>query len=52
MQTRAILERLIGFDTISHKPNMALMDYVRGLLAAAGIASVRVPDPAGGKANL
>ena len=49
---RQILERLIGFDTISHKPNMALMDYVRGLLDAAGIASVLLPDPAGGKANL
>ena len=52
MDARAILERLIGFDTISHKPNMALIDYVRGLLDGAGIASVLLPDPAGGKANL
>jgi len=43
---------LIGFDTVSHRPNMALIDYVRGVLDAAGIASVLLPDPAGGKANL
>lgn len=49
---RDILERLMGFDTVSSKPNIALMDYVRDLLAGAGIGSVLIPDPAGGKANL
>ena len=52
MDTRTILERLVAFDTVSAKPNRALMDYVRGLLAEAGIESVLIPDPTGGKANL
>ncbi len=51
-RTREILARLIGFDTVSSNPNMALMDYVQGVLAGAGIASTLLPDPAGGKANL
>lgn len=50
--TREILTRLIGFDTVSSNPNMALMDYVAGLLAQYGIAATLIPDPAGGKANL
>ncbi len=49
---RAILERLIGFDTVSSNPNMDLMLYVQDLLAEAGITAVLIPDPAGGKANL
>ena len=49
---RDILERLMAFDTVSSRPNRALMDYVAELLAGAGIASVLVPDAGGGKANL
>ena len=52
MQTRALLDRLIGFETISHLPNRALIDWVQGLLAGAGIASVLIPDASGHKANL
>ncbi|MGB8814543.1 MAG: acetylornithine deacetylase [Paracoccaceae bacterium] len=52
MDMRGILERLVAFDTVSSKPNIALMHYVRGLLAEAGIAVVLIPDAAGGKANL
>ena len=51
-RTREIFARLIGFDTVSANPNMALMDYVVGLLAEVGIDSTLIPDPAGGKANL
>ncbi|MBI1172937.1 acetylornithine deacetylase [bacterium] len=51
-QTREILSRLIAFDTVSSRPNLGLMSYVRDLLAAAGVDSVLIPDPAGGKANL
>jgi acetylornithine deacetylase len=51
-RTKEILSRLIGFDTVSSRPNMALMDYVTGLLAEAGIEAALLPDPAGGKANL
>lgn len=49
---RAIFERLMSFDTVSSKPNMALMQYVQGLLAEAGIAATLIPDASGGKANL
>lgn len=49
---REILERLLAFDTVSHRPNMALMDCVRGLLEAAGLQVTLVPDAGGGKANL
>ena len=52
MDTRQILERLIAFDTVSSNPNRALMDFVAGLLAEAGIAARLVPDASGGKANL
>ncbi len=52
MDARSILERLIGFDTVSSNPNMALMHYVRDLLADAGISGVLIPDAGGGKANL
>ncbi len=49
---REILERLLAFDTVSHRPNMALMDYVTGLLEAAGMAVTLLPDAEAGKANL
>jgi acetylornithine deacetylase len=52
MDTRTILERLVAFDTVSAKPNRALMDYVQGVLAEAGIDSTLIPDASGGKANL
>ena len=49
---RAILEGLMGFDTVSSRPNVGLMAYVQGLLADAGIDAVLIPDAGGGKANL
>jgi acetylornithine deacetylase len=49
---REILQRLLAFDTVSHRPNMALMDHVRGLLEGAGVRVLLVPDAGGGKANL
>jgi len=52
MQTADILARLIGFDTTSSKPNIALMTWVQDLLAGAGIAVQVLPDASGGKANL
>ena len=35
-RTREIFARLINFDTVSAKPNIALMGYVVALLAEAG----------------
>ena len=52
METRDILERLIAFETVSHLPNMALMEFVRDTLASAGIESLLVPESGGTKANL
>jgi acetylornithine deacetylase len=49
---RDIFERLLAFDTVSHRPNIALMEYVRDLLESAGLAVLLVPDASGGKANL
>lgn len=49
---REILDRLVGFDTVSSKPNIDLMVHVKGLLEQAGIAVQLIPDASGGKANL
>ena len=49
---RDILERLIGFDTVSSRPNMALIRHVQDLLGNAGIACTLIPDQTGTKANL
>jgi acetylornithine deacetylase len=49
---REILDRLLGFDTVSSRPNMALMAYVTEVLEAAGIPVMLIPDAAGTKANL
>jgi acetylornithine deacetylase len=47
-----MIRRLVAFDTISAKSNLALIDYVRAYLAAHGIDSRLVPDETGAKANL
>ncbi len=52
MDTRAILEQLVAFDTVSAKPNIALITWVRDLLAGAGIDTVIIPEATGAKANL
>jgi acetylornithine deacetylase len=49
---REILERLLAFDTVSSRPNIALMAYVKGLLDGAGLVVTLVPDASGTKANL
>lgn len=52
MDMRAIFDRLMGFDTVSSKPNIALMQFVQDLLSDAGIEAVLIRDPLGHKANL
>jgi acetylornithine deacetylase len=52
METRAILERLIAFETVSALPNRALIDWTRDLLAGAGVEARVLPDASGAKANL
>ena len=52
MDTLAILDRLIAFDTTSRNPNRALIDWIAGLLRDAGAQVTLLPDDTGGKANL
>lgn len=52
MEMRAILKRLIGFETVSHMTNVPLMRWVEGILAQAGIESTLIFDDTGEKANL
>ena len=49
---RSILETLVGFDTTSARSNLALIEWVESYLAQHGVASTRVPDETGAKANL
>lgn len=49
---RAIFDRLMRFDTVSAKPNLELMLWVKAELAAAGIEALLLPDASGQKANL
>jgi acetylornithine deacetylase len=52
MDMLAILDRLVAFDTTSHRSNLPLMHWLRDLLAANGIACDLIPDASGDKANL
>ena len=47
-----LLERLVGFDTVSAKSNLALIDFVSTLLAQHGVTARRTHDAGGEKANL
>lgn len=49
---REMLARLVAFDTTSAKPNLELIDFVRGHLAAHGVESRLTFDDGGAKANL
>lgn len=46
------LDALIGFDTTSRDSNLALIGYVEGFLSEHGVASRRVVNAEGTKANL
>ena len=52
MDTVTILERLVAFDTISDRPNLPLIDWVRALLQEAGADVAVIGDATGTKANL
>ncbi|OYW56014.1 MAG: acetylornithine deacetylase [Hyphomicrobium sp. 32-62-53] len=47
-----ILDRLVGFDTTSHKTNIPLILYVEDYLRGQGVASYLVPTEDGQKASL
>ncbi len=46
------ISRLVGFDTTSRDSNLALIDCIAEYLAAHGIASEKIFDASGRKANL
>ncbi len=50
--TLVILDKLIGFDTVSAKSNINLIHYVADHLGAFGIETKVLPSPDGHKANL
>ena len=49
---RAILDRMIAFDTTSRNSNLALIEWVEAYLAEHGVQSHRVSNENGQKANL
>lgn len=52
MNARSILERLIGFDTVSRHSNLDLVGWVEGYLSDHAVTSRRIPDETGEKASL
>jgi acetylornithine deacetylase len=52
LSARDILDRLVGFPTVSRDSNLALIDWVEGYLASHGIASARQWSPDRSKAGL
>jgi acetylornithine deacetylase len=48
----AILERLVGFDTVSANSNLALIDWVADYLDGCGVKSALIGNADGSKANL
>ena len=49
---RAMIERLIGFNTVSRDSNLGLIEWVRDYLQGLGAATRLTHDPTGKKANL
>ena len=48
----ALISTLVGFDTVSAKSNLALIEFLSGRLAEHGVEARLVHDETGGKANL
>lgn len=51
-RTLALLERLVAFPTVSRGSNLALIDWARAELEAAGATCRVIPDAEGRRANL
>ena len=51
-KARALLDRLVGFQTVSRDSNLPLIDWVEGWLADQGVPSTRVWNADRTKANL
>ena len=51
-RAREILQRMVGFATISDRSNHAVIDYVQLYLEGLGVATWRAPNAAGDKSAL
>ncbi len=51
-RTLDMLRALVGFDTVSRNPNLALVDYVQDYLERLGVPVRRITGADGQKANL
>jgi len=51
-RAREILQRLVGFATVSDRSNHALIDYVQSYVEDLGVATWRAPNAAGDKSAL
>ena len=51
-EAKALLARLIAFDSVSNSSNLPLIDFVESYLREHGIASRRAPNAAGDKAAI
>ncbi|MEL7116039.1 MAG: M20/M25/M40 family metallo-hydrolase, partial [Pseudomonadota bacterium] len=51
-RTIEILDRLVGFDTVSHRSNLGLIAYVEDVLETCGFRQTRLTDPTGTKAGI
>lgn len=49
---KRLLKDLVGFDTVSHKSNLELISYIEAYFEDLGVATERVYDADGKKANL
>lgn len=47
-----LLEKLVGFPTVSADSNLDLIAWVEAYLSGLGVESQRIPSPGGDKANL
>ena len=52
MNARQLIDRLIGFPTVSRDSNLDLIDFVEGYLGDHGISATRVYNDDGTKASL
>ncbi len=52
MESASVLDRLVGFATVSRDSNLELIEYVRELLSARGVESRLYRDASAPKANL
>ncbi|WP_299623575.1 acetylornithine deacetylase [Pelagibius sp.] len=51
-ESREMIARLVGFDTVSAKSNLALIDFAQDYLERQGARCRRTASPDGSKANL